>query len=429
MLPAILFVSVLFTYSIAWLLYWTMAGPMTLSKLPLDPRRVWRLNKVVFSVIFSNLSLIPIGVSLLQHRYWKLRGSADFVENVHYNPKRPSNKIDIYMPPGHAKVMNVKSYQSTERSGVESRELRPVIVFIYGGAWSSGSKWIYTLVGERLRSMGYVVIVPDYTIFPGGKIAEMEQDIRLAIQWAYSNCADFGGDPQRMYLMGHSAGAHLCALTVFNDSIRRTPTGLFGSTPGAIASSPILTSLFNGAFHRQEKKDNIGMLPRLRGMILCSGVFDISAHYKHETMRGVEQISAMARVMGNSEATFRMWSPTAILQELLQVSTRIDPSFPTESQTRHQNMLRHLRSLLPIETLVLHGDQDQTVPARSSSELYMELKTLQLSSSAQFRIVKGMGHEEPVVALMPCFGRKAPYRQVLMDEISQFIDGDDSRRR
>jgi len=57
-------------YSVAWYLYWKMAPSTTFSKLPLDPRRIWKLNKVFFGVIVSNISLIPVGISLVKYRYW-----------------------------------------------------------------------------------------------------------------------------------------------------------------------------------------------------------------------------------------------------------------------------------------------------------------------------------------------------------------------
>ncbi|KAG0053063.1 hypothetical protein BGZ83_001706 [Gryganskiella cystojenkinii] len=403
MFPVLLLISVVFTYSVAWFLYYSMAGPITFSALPLDPRRVWKLNKVVFSVIFSNLGLIPIGLSLIRYRYLTMRGSSGLITDVPYNPRRPDIKLDIYAPD-----------QEQHHEQLDSKALRPVILFIYGGAWSSGSKWLYTLVGARLRSMGYVVFMPDYAIYPQGYVADMEQDVKTAVQWTHSHCQEFGGDPQRIYLMGHSAGAHLCALTVLNDGIQRIPVSLFGSSSSTIASSPILSTLLN----ENLKQGHDDILPRLRGMILCSGVYDISEHFKHESMRGVEEISAMARVMGNSHQSFRAHSPTNILQELLQVSTRIDKNYPTESQTRHQHLLRHFKSILPMETLVIHGDKDRTVPVRSSLEFLMELKTLQLGSGARMRVIKGMAHEEPVVALMSCFGGIPPFRKPLMDELS-----------
>ncbi|KAK3845956.1 MAG: Alpha/Beta hydrolase protein [Linnemannia gamsii] len=349
-----------------------------------------------------------------------MRGSNDFITDVHYNPKRPNNKMDIYVPVGAVRSSDLKAHQdhNSDLDSGDNAALKPVVVFIYGGAWSAGSRWTYTLIGARLRSMGYVVFLPDYSIHPQGFIAEMEQDVKMAVQWTHNNCRSYGGDPQQLFFMGHSAGAHLCALAVLNDSIRRIPTSLLGSSPSAITASPILKALLT------ERKDDrhSGVMPRIRGMILCSGVFDIGEHYRHESMRGVEEISAMARVMGSSEATFRQNSPTIILQELLQVSTGIDPNYPTESQTRHQHLLRHLKSLLPIETIVIHGDKDLTVPWKSSSEFYMELKTLQLGAGARLRMMVGMGHAEPVVALMPNLLNN-PFKKPLLAEISHFIDG------
>ncbi|KAF9390275.1 hypothetical protein CPB97_009615 [Podila verticillata] len=419
MLPAILFVSITVLYSVAWYLYWKMAHNVTFSKLPLDPRRIWKLNKVFFGVIVSNIFLIPVGISLVKYRYWA-RPDA-LLTDIHYNPRRPDNKMDI-----HAKW--------NSESGYTSSVLRPVVVFIHGGSWSSGSRAKYTLLGAKLRKMGYVVMIPDYTLYPKGSVNDMLEDVKTAVQWASRNCRQYGGDPQRLYLMGHSAGAHLCALTVLKDCLVRIPHAILGPSPGAISSSPVLSALLyeasknRKAQKKQGNSDQEDVLPRLRGMILCAGVYDIGEHYKHESMRGVEQISAMSRTMGNSALTFGMNSPTILAQELLQVSTTIDSRFP-ESQTRHQLLLRHLKALFPAETLMIHGDIDRTVPAKSSMEFWMELKALQLGSTVKLRVVPGMAHHVPVVALMPTFVRSSPFTEALVSELSQFIDGDHKRRK
>ncbi|KAG0099129.1 hypothetical protein BGZ93_009013 [Podila epicladia] len=394
---------------------------MTFSKLPLDPRRIWKLNKVFFGAIVSNIALIPVGISLVKYRYWTSRQSDALLTNIHYNPKRPDNKMDI-----HANL--------NSDSGYTSSVLRPVVVFIYGGSWSSGSKLKYTLLGAKLRQMGYVVMIPDYTLYPKGSVNHMQEDVKLAVQWASRNCRQYGGDPQRLYLMGHSAGAHLCALAVLKDCLTRIPHAILGPSPVSISSSPVLsTLLYEASKERKAQKkqgggDQEDVLPRLRGMILCAGVYDIGEHYKHESMRGVEQISAMSRAMGNSVLTFGMNSPTILAQELLQVSTTIDSRFP-ESQTRHQLLLRHLKALFPAETLMIHGDDDRTVPARSSMEFWMELKALQLGSTVKLRVVPGMAHHVPVVALMPTFVKSSPFTESLVSELSQFIDGDHKRKK
>ncbi|KAJ3194082.1 hypothetical protein HK101_003547 [Irineochytrium annulatum] len=95
--------------------------------------------------------------------------------------------------------------------------LKPVIVFIYGGAWSSGNKAMYGPLANTLQKHGYVVVVPNYTLFPNGRVGNMVGDIACAIWWVYDNIKKYGGDPDHIHLMGHSAGAHLCALTVIHD--------------------------------------------------------------------------------------------------------------------------------------------------------------------------------------------------------------------
>ncbi|KAF9419071.1 hypothetical protein BGZ94_009527 [Podila epigama] len=345
--------------------------------------------------------------------------------DILFNPKRPT-MMDI-----HAKWDSKSGY--SDATGT----LRPVVVFIYGGSWSSGTRAKYSLLGAKLRQMGYVVMIPDYTLYPKGSVGEMLEDVKAAIQYASRNCHRYGGDPERLYLMGHSAGAHLCALTVLKDCLIRIPHAILGPSPSSISSSPVLSALLYEASKKQkindrellrgQNGDQDDVLPRLRGLILCAGVYDIGEHYKHETMRGVEQISAMSRAMGGSALTFGMNSPTIIAQELLQVSTTIDNRYP-ESQTRHQLLLRHLKALFPVETLMIHGDEDQTVPARSSMEFWMELKALGLGSTVKLRVVPGMVHHDPVVGLMPTFTRPNSFTSLLESELSQFIDDGHKRR-
>ncbi|KAF9404094.1 hypothetical protein BGZ94_004387 [Podila epigama] len=391
-------------YAVAWLVYWSMAAPLQLSAMPLHPTRIWKINKAVVGVIVSNITLLPTGISLIIYRYFTMRNStkaSGMLTNVQYRQGHPSSTLDIYIPDNNARTMDSRTFRRGNNATIEPKR-RPVIVFIYGGGWASGSKWLYTLVGARLRDMGYVVFIPEYAVFPKGSIYSMEQEVKSAILWTFKHCAEFGGDPQRMYLMGHSAGAHLCALAVWNDCIRQTPRAmLFGdSTP--LSKFPILSSILQEVEGKSVDcdRDNTDreVLPRLRGMMLYSGVYDIGEHYLYESMRGVEEISAMGRLMGNSETTFRRWSPKFVLKELIETATP-PATMDNEEYDRHQKLLRYLKTLLPVKTLVVHGDNDKTVPLKSSTEFFAEMKALQPESSVQLQVMKGMGHEEPVVGM------------------------------
>lgn len=85
---------------------------------------------------------------------------------------------------------------------------RPVVVFFYGGGWDSGAKADYAWVGRALAEQGYVAVVPDYRIYPGAVWPDFLNDSATATRWARDHAAQFGGDPGRLVLMGHSAGAY-----------------------------------------------------------------------------------------------------------------------------------------------------------------------------------------------------------------------------
>ena len=89
---------------------------------------------------------------------------------------------------------------------------RPVVVFWHGGRWRYGDKRDYRFVGAALAASGYVVMVANYRHYPQVKMPGFMSDAAQAAIWAAAHAAEFGGAQERLYLMGHSAGAHLAAL-------------------------------------------------------------------------------------------------------------------------------------------------------------------------------------------------------------------------
>jgi len=88
----------------------------------------------------------------------------------------------------------------------------PVVVFFYGGGWRSGRKGLYRYVAKALARRGYVAVVPDYRVYPEVRYPEFIEDAALAVRWVKDNIARFGGDPNTIFLKGHSAGAHIAAM-------------------------------------------------------------------------------------------------------------------------------------------------------------------------------------------------------------------------
>ncbi len=101
----------------------------------------------------------------------------------------------------------------------------PIIIYIHGGAWVSGDKSNIDSKPEAFTSQGYIFISINYRLSPDVQHPVHVQDVARAIAWVYSNCADYGGDNSNIYLIGHSAGAHLAAL-VATDETRLEAEGL-----------------------------------------------------------------------------------------------------------------------------------------------------------------------------------------------------------
>jgi acetyl esterase/lipase len=98
-------------------------------------------------------------------------------------------KLDIYVP-----AKNVAG--------------RDVIVFFYGGSWKLGRKEEVSFVANALTQRGYVVVVPDYRLVPEVTYPAFVDDTAKAVAWTYRNIATYGGNPNRLFISGHSAGAY-----------------------------------------------------------------------------------------------------------------------------------------------------------------------------------------------------------------------------
>jgi len=88
----------------------------------------------------------------------------------------------------------------------------PVVIFFYGGAWQSGYKELYRYLAKALARRGYVAVVPDYRIYPEVCYPDFLDDGARVVRWVRDNIARFGGDPDKLFLKGHSAGAHIAAM-------------------------------------------------------------------------------------------------------------------------------------------------------------------------------------------------------------------------
>lgn len=106
--------------------------------------------------------------------------------------KNPRQKLDLYLPDGAQRA--------------------PVIVFFYGGSWQYGSKDDYRFLGQAFAEKGFITAVADYRLYPEVKFPSFVEDGARAFAYVQDNAASWNGDPERMYVAGHSAGAYIAMM-------------------------------------------------------------------------------------------------------------------------------------------------------------------------------------------------------------------------
>jgi len=111
---------------------------------------------------------------------------------------------DIRYAPGDLHELDIYAPQADRPA--------PVVVFIYGGGWKDGNKAEYRFVAAALAARGFLTVVPDYRLFPEVRFPAFLQDNAAAVAWTRANISRYGGDPHRIFLMGHSAGAYNVAM-------------------------------------------------------------------------------------------------------------------------------------------------------------------------------------------------------------------------
>ncbi|OUM64372.1 hypothetical protein PIROE2DRAFT_8844, partial [Piromyces sp. E2] len=208
------------------------------------------------------------------------------------------------------------------------KDLKPVIIFVHGGAWISGNKNEYIYTGDYFFKHGYVAVNTNYVLFPKGKIDDMVNDVYQAIMWTYNNIEKYGGNKKKISLVGYSAGAHLMALTTLKAALR------------------------------MENNDKyLEPLPRAEKLVLFNGPLDFDDYeaifniFKDSDTSKIENgiIKKIVSYLFNSEDI----GPTDILQNLGDNSIK-DFGFP--------------------KVTVYHGGNDKLIPSDSSGNFIKNIK-------------------------------------------------------
>lgn len=231
----------------------------------------------------------------------------------------------------------------------------PVAILVHGGTWAAGDKWQLAPAAAALAREGVVVAAVNYSLWPDGCIADAVADARAAVAHFRAAAAGYGGDGDRVTLVGHSAGGHLALAAALADAAA-------GDKPPAVAA--------------------------------LAGVFDLAEHYRHESSRHVEHLSAMARAALGPHAappTAAAAAPALEAASPLAAVTRGTATGPLQGFDARKHAARLPRILL------VGGGADDVVPHTQSSTMAAALRAANVSRVTHVH-APGTGHADFVTA-------------------------------
>jgi acetyl esterase/lipase len=154
----------------------------------------------------------------------------------------PRQRLDVYVPQGLTGPA-------------------PVLLFFYGGSWQSGNRGDYLAAGQAFASAGIVTVVADYRLYPQVTYPAFVEDAAGALAWLHAHAKDYGGDPQRIFVGGHSAGAYNAVMLASEPKFIAAKGGALGWIRGVIGISgpydflPLQEPAYIDIFHGRNNAD------------------------------------------------------------------------------------------------------------------------------------------------------------------------------
>ena len=185
----------------------------------------------------------------------------------------PRHKLDVYLPEG-AELSKSAQHKLT------------TVVFFYGGAWSSGDRIEYEFMASALTEAGFIAVIPDYRLHPDVSFPAFVDDAASAFCWVLQNIEQYGGQANRVAVMGHSAGAHIASLIHYDESyLARTcpetgqPAAFIGLA-GPYDFLPLVSPTMQSIFPANSRHDSqpVNFVDGSEGpALLMHGMLDVRA--------------------------------------------------------------------------------------------------------------------------------------------------------
>ena len=149
------------------------------------------MRALIMAMFASLLAACTPNLATFDYLTPKDRGARQVVTGASYGADA-RQRLDVYAPNG-------------------ARDA-PVIVVFYGGSWANGARGEYRFAGAAFAARGFVTVIPDYRLVPDVHFPAFVEDGAMALKWVTDHISEYGGDPSRIVLIGHSSGAYIGAM-------------------------------------------------------------------------------------------------------------------------------------------------------------------------------------------------------------------------
>ncbi len=156
---------------------------------------------------------IAIAIFAIWFSQWTGPQKLNFADRVYWNGTHSKYTVETGIAFGTDERQKLNVYTPVTKAGSSAQR---VMIFFHGGTWSSGDSASYAFVGRAFAAKGFVTIVADYRKSPAHRFPTFVQDAADVITWAYHKITAYHGDPAQIYVMGHSAGAHIAMLAALD---------------------------------------------------------------------------------------------------------------------------------------------------------------------------------------------------------------------
>lgn len=260
-----------------------------------------------------------------------------------YGPD-PRQQLDVYLP------------DHPDAAG-------DVLIFFYGGYWESGQKSDYRFVAEALTSKGFIAVLPDYRLYPQVDWRGFLTDGAAAYQWVETHISAYHGNPHRIFLMGHSAGAHIAAMVALDQTLRAQAgshikpcgmIGLAGPYDFLPFTDPRVKQVFSAAKHPIETQPIYYADRSDPRLLLLAGDADTTVN-----PRNSEQLAArMKKQQGHAELIrYKGVSHIGLLLSLAAPFRFIAPTLQDTARFIHQ-------TACPTPTFLITRPPEEKTPLR-----------------------------------------------------------------